>query len=110
VFRRQWIAALLWCVLLAAPIRSGDPALEWVYGGSRAIVLYMLLTHCGLLAFATAFFFMFNTFEAIFTLELSAWYAPYGLPILLVFAALLAHAFHVTLAGKPPFGKGLLED
>jgi len=110
VVRKQWIAALLWCVLLAAPIRSGEPALEWIYGGLRALTLYMLLTRCGLLAFATAFFFMFTTFEALLTLELSAWYAPRGLPIVLVFAGLLAYGFHTSLAGKPPFGKALLED
>ncbi len=110
VVRKQWLAALLWCVLLAAPIRAGEPALEWIYGGFRALVLYMLLTHFGLLAFATAFFFMFTTFEALFTLELSAWYAPYALPTLVVFTALLAHAFHASLAGKPPFGASLLED
>jgi serine/threonine-protein kinase len=109
VVRKQWIAALLWCVLLAAPIRPGEPALEWIYGGLRALLLYMLLMRCGLLAFVSAFFFMFVTFEALFTLDLTAWYAPRGFAILLVFAGLLAYAFHTALAGKSPF-RGLLED
>jgi hypothetical protein len=53
---------------------------------------------------------MFTTLESLFTLELSAWYAPRALPILLVFAALVAYGFHTSLGGKPPFGKALLED
>jgi serine/threonine-protein kinase len=110
IVRKQWIAALLWCVLLAAPVRAGEPSLEWIYGGLRALTLYMLLMRCGLLAFAAAFFFMFNTFEALLTLDLTAWYAPRGLPIVLVFAGLLAYCFHTSLAGKPPFGRTLLED
>ena len=83
VVRKQWLAAILWCLILAPPLRPADPVIEWIDGGVRAIVLLAVLTRCGLLAFATALFFMFMTFEAIFTLDLSVWYAPRGLPVLL---------------------------
>jgi serine/threonine-protein kinase len=110
VVRKQWLAAILWCLILFPPLRPADPVIEWIDGGVRAIVLLAVLTRCGLLAFATALFFMFMTFEAIFTLDLSVWYAPLGLPVLLLFAALVVYGFHTSLAGKSPFGKGLLED
>jgi len=110
VVRKQWLAATLWCLILFPPLRPSDSVIEWVDGAVRAVVLLALLTRCGLLAFATALFVMFTTFEAIFTLDLSAWYAPRGLPVLLVFAALVVHGFRTSLAGKPAFGKALLDD
>ena len=110
VLRKQWLAATVWCLMLFPPLRPGDPVIEWIDGGVRAIVLLVLLTRFGLLSFATALFFMFTTFEAILTLDLSAWYAPRGLPVVLVFAALVVYGFRTALAGKPAFGKALLDD
>jgi hypothetical protein len=110
VARKEWLVALLWCALLASPFQSGAPLFGWVEGGLRALVLYVLLARSGLLAFASALFFMFVTIEIPLTLDLAAWYAPRALPVVLIFAALLVFGFHTSLAGKPPLGRGLLED
>lgn len=110
VTRSQWVAAPLWCLLLASPFRSGDPTLIWLEGAFRAVTFYLLLTRAGLLALASALFVMFVIFEVPLTLEVSAWYASRAGPVVLVFAALLAYAFHTSLGGKPIFGGALLDD
>ena len=110
VVRKQWLAAVLWCVMLASPIRAGYPAIEWVSGGVRAVTFLVLLSRCGLLSLATALFFMFTTFEAVFTFDISAWYATRALPVLLVFAGLVIYGLLTSLAGRPLLGRALLED
>lgn len=68
------------------------------------------LTRAGLLALAAALFFMFSIFEAPFTLEVSAWYAARAVPVLVALVALALYGFHTSLAGKPLFGRPLIED
>jgi hypothetical protein len=44
------------------------------------------------------------------TLDFSAWYAGRSLLALLLFAGLAVYGFHTALAGRPLFGRALLED
>jgi hypothetical protein len=81
-----------------------------VGGVGRALVLFVVLTRGGLLALAVSLYFMFNIFEAPLTLDPTAWFATRTVPVGLVFVALVAWGFHTSLAGKPAFGRGLLED
>jgi serine/threonine-protein kinase len=108
LLRKQWLAAIVWCALLAGPLRPEYPLIEWIGGGLRMVVLLLLLTYSGLLSLVSALFFMFLTFEIPVTLDPSSWYAAYSLPVVLVMVGVAVWGFHTALAGKPIFGR--LED
>ena len=48
--------------------------------------------------------------EVPLTLDLSAWFATRTLPVVGLFLALVVYGFRTALAGKPLFGRPLLED
>jgi serine/threonine-protein kinase len=113
VLRNIWLAAALWALMVATPpawLQSGDPAIIWAGGLVRAAIFFLVLTRGGLLALCVALLFMFSVFEAPLTLQLSAWYASRALPVVAVLAGLVVYAFHTSLAGKPLFGRALIED
>jgi hypothetical protein len=108
--RRQWLAALLWCVLVSTPMLSQTPALEWTGGVVRSIFMLVVLLRGGLLALVVALYFVFILLEMPMTLDLSAWYAAHALPVVSVMALLAVYGFHTSLGGKPALGGGLIED
>jgi serine/threonine-protein kinase len=110
ILRTSWLAVPVWCLLVGLPVLGQHPAVEVFAGATRALVLLLVLTRGGLLALATALFYMFILFEMPFTLDFSAWYAPRALPVVVALAGLALFAFHTSLAGKPLFGRALLED
>jgi serine/threonine-protein kinase len=110
LFRSTAVAVALWCPLVAWPLFGQSPLVEWASGLLRALLLLVVLSRGGLLALATSLFVLFGLLEAPLTLDLSSWYAPRALPVVLVIAAIAAYGFHTSLAGKPPFGRSLLED
>jgi len=59
---------------------------------------------------ATTLFVLFVGVEVPLTLDVTAWYASRGWPVLLAVAALAVYGFHTSLGGKPMFGRSLLED
>jgi hypothetical protein len=110
VVRKQWLAAALWCLLVGGPLVGEHALVGWVAGLVRATAMLFALTRGGLLVLATLLFVMFVSFEVPLTLDLTAWYASRGWPVVLAIAALAAYGFHTSLAGKPMFGRSLLED
>jgi serine/threonine protein kinase len=113
VLRNVWLAAALWALMMATPpawLQAGDPVIIWTGGLVRAATFFLVLTRGGLLALCAALLFMFSVFEVPLTLHVSAWYASRALPVLAVLAGLVVYAFHTSLAGKPLFGRTLIED
>jgi hypothetical protein len=110
VVRNQWAAALLWCWLVGGPLVGEHPVTGWIFGVLRALAMLAVLTRGGLLMLAATLFTMFAAFEVPVTLDLGAWYASRAWPVLLAIVGLAAYGFHVSLAGKPLFGRSLLED
>jgi serine/threonine-protein kinase len=110
VLRNQWAAAVVWCLLIGAPMVGEHPTAGWVSGFVRAVVMLVVLTRGGLLMLATGMFVMFATFEVPVTFDVTAWYASRAWPVLLAVGALAVYGFHASLAGKPFFGRSLLED
>jgi serine/threonine-protein kinase len=108
--RKTWLAVSLWCVLMAAPIFGQDPAVEWVSGLLRALLLLTVLLRGGLLPLMVTLYVMYSGIEVPFTTDFTAWYALQGLPVLAAIVALAVYGFHTSLGGKPAFGGGLLED
>jgi serine/threonine-protein kinase len=110
ILRNQWLAMAIWCVLVGGPLVGENPALEWFFGLGRAVVMLLVLTRGGLLPLTVALFFMFSAFEVPLTLDITAWYATRGLPVVLFLVGLALYGFHTSLARKPLFGRSLLED
>jgi hypothetical protein len=100
----------LWCVLVGAPTFGENLPFEWATGLARALVMLFVLRRGGLLGLTVTLFCMFNLVEAPLTLDLSAWYASRSLPVVAVLVGLALYGFHTSLAGKPFFGRSLLED
>jgi eukaryotic-like serine/threonine-protein kinase len=110
VVRKQWVAAVLWCLLVGGPLAGEHALAGWVAGLARAGLMLFALTRGGLLVLATALFVLFVSAEVPLTLDVTAWYASRGWPVLLAIGALAAYGFHTSLGGKPMFGRSLLED
>jgi len=107
--RKTWLAAVLWCILLAAPALGQSPSLEWVGGGARSLLMLAVLLRGGLLALVVALYFMFCLLEVSLSLDLTAWYSMHAMPVVMVLLALAVYGFHTSLGGKPALG-GALED
>ena len=110
LLRNTFLAVSLWCLLVGSLVLGENPALELAGGLARALVLYLVLTRGGLLALTVTLYVFFNVLESPLTLDFSAWYATRALPVALVLVGLAAWGFRTSLAGRPPFGRTLLED
>ncbi len=108
--RNPWVAAAIWCALLSAPQAGDDPLAGWIGGFVRALLMLAVLLRGGLLALVTALYVMFGLMEVPATLNVTSWYAAYSFPVAAVVVALAAYGFHTSLAGKPLFGRALLDD
>ena len=110
LIRNGVLAALLWCLLVGSPMIGENVAFELAGGLVRAALLFIVLTRGGVLALAVSLYFMFNILESPFTLDFAAWYQVRALPLVVVLAGLALYGFHTSLAGRPLFGRSLLED
>jgi hypothetical protein len=82
----------------------------WLFGLFRAVLLLVALLRGGLLSLVVALFVMFSMLEVPLTLDISAWFAGRALPVVAVVVALSLYGFRTALAGKPLFGRALLDD
>jgi hypothetical protein len=105
--RRDWLAMVLWCLLVGGPMQGENLPVEWAFGLLRAVSLLAVLMNGGLLALVACLLFLFTAIEVPLTLDLSAWYATRALPVVLLFVGLAVYGFHTSLAGRPVFGRAL---
>jgi serine/threonine-protein kinase len=121
VFRFQWLAATVICVLNAMLTGFGlsaqapDPSFGGIVFGVtlglvNAAVLIVLLTRFGLLATFAAVLVGTIFENYLFTLDFSKPYAAAGLFGMLVIAAYAVYAFRTSLAGRPLFEDKLLKE
>jgi len=109
LLRNSILAVILWCVLVGSPL-SENQWYGWAFGLARALLLLFALRAGGLLSLSVSLFVMFALLEAPLTLDPSAWFATRALPVVALFRALAVYGFRTSLAGKPIFGRPLLED
>jgi eukaryotic-like serine/threonine-protein kinase len=110
ILRSTVLAMVLWCVLVGSPLSWLDFAHAAFFGLARALLMLFALLRGGLLSLVVALFVMFSLLEVPLTLDLSAWFAMRALPVLLVVLGLSVYGFKTALAGKPLFGRELLDD
>ena len=75
-----------------------------------SLLTVFVLYRYGLLAMASAMFFLHLWVFYPMTTELTAWYATDFTIALVICIALAAYGCYISLAGQPLFGKSLLED
>jgi hypothetical protein len=111
VVRNRWVAAAFFIALFSTPkiLASSHPLIDtpvWViiYGiAAFAVVRY------GLIVLATAVFTANVLLNVPFTLDLSEWYAPGAICVVLSFVALAVWGFYTSLAGQPLLKEELFE-
>jgi len=108
--RNTAVAMVLWCLLVGSPLNWMSLTHAWVFGVVRSLLLLFALWRGGLLSLVVTLFVMFSLLEVPLTLDLSAWYAARAVPVLLVLVGLSLYGFKTALAGKPVFGRELLDD
>jgi serine/threonine-protein kinase len=107
LLRSAPLALAAWCALGAAPFLGGNPSVAWVAGIMHAGLMLLVLMRVGLLGLASTLFVLFSTVEVPLPVDLRAWYALRGWPVVLAGLGLAVYGFHVSLAGKSPFGAAL---
>jgi predicted Ser/Thr protein kinase len=110
LLRSNLLAAVPWCLVLGAPLLGEHLAIEWTGGLVHAVLLFVVLTRGGLLAFATSLYFLYCLQEAPLSVDPSAWVFAQVIPFVLVLGGLAVYGFHTSLGGQALLGRALLED
>ncbi len=110
LFRKTWLAAVIWCVLTSTPTLGQVDSHEWVSGLLRALLMLVALTRGGLLALVVALYFLFCLLEVPLSSDPTAWYSLHAVPVLMALLLLTVYGFRTSLGGKPALGGGFLDD
>jgi Protein kinase domain/zinc-ribbon domain len=109
--RNRWLAAVLFVMIYALPrIVTSDhavaEALVWV---PIYIIAAVAVVRFGLIVLGVACFMANLLLNLPYTLDFSNWYTAHCLLIVMLFVALGAWGFYLSLAGKPLWKDELLE-
>jgi serine/threonine-protein kinase len=111
ILRRSWAAVFALTSLFALlAFVSGEPYHVTFFVVGQVLLGLFVLIRFGLLASAVSFFFQNLDVEVVLTADFSAWYAGRSLFALLVAAAIAGWGFHLSLAGRRPFGGATLDE
>ena len=105
IFKKDWIAAVVWVVLVESAIAGEGPLIGGLAGTLRGASYLLVFTRCGLLGVTATLFTLYSLIEVPLTLDWGAWYATRSLPVVLTLAGLAIAAFHASLGGKPLLGR-----
>jgi len=109
LLRRQWLAVgvfLLLCSLLS--VQEPHPLIAVAFQLPLFGTALLVLIRLGLLSLVAALI-VADVFAFPLTINLSAWYAGYGIVPLIVVLGSAIWAFRTALAGRPLFREGFLE-
>ncbi len=118
LLRRDWIAAVVLGLisfvityLNTGFAQSGVRPVFGVTGAalSAAIILFVLF-RLGILGLTVTLFTNFLIGTSVITLDFSRWYVLSSVVALAILAVLVIHSFRAALAGRPLFGRAILED
>jgi protein kinase-like protein len=109
--KRTWLAALLAGLALAFVVVSeAGTELQGVnimYAVVVSAVYIIVLVYFGMFALMTAFLTFFILSQGGLSADFSKLYAPTGVWLMLLVAAMAAFGFYASRAGEPLFGKAL---
>ncbi len=111
LFRKQWLAAAVFTVLLAAAgIVENHRVLSLALNVIPEALVLVVTIRFGVLAMIATFFIVDILLWFPVTTDLSTWYAPSTLFAYALVLALAGYAFRMAVAGRPLFRSGLLDD
>lgn len=103
LFRRDWAAAAVLIALAATPDFMEEGWIGGAFGALEGLAQVLILVRLGLLALVAMA--VFNDYLShMLTTDLSLWYAPTSVFLILLVVGLSVFAFRSALAGKPAFG------
>jgi hypothetical protein len=113
VARRLWLTISLWIII-------GTGSMVYVVGMSPIIAIpialvssamfIFVLFRFGILAVTAAMFTSHLIADCLLTVDPGRWYFRSSALVLVILAALAVHGFRAALAGRPAFGRAMLED
>ena len=105
LLRKQWLAAVVFVVLLLIPrlLRSNALPVDLVFGVASLSIDVIILFRFGLVAYVAAMYVTNILAQLPLTLDFSSWYVGMSMFVLAALAALAAWAFRTTLAGRSVF-------
>jgi tRNA A-37 threonylcarbamoyl transferase component Bud32 len=109
VLRRRWLAMAVFLLAVAGFMSATQDALTVAYALLVAVVILGVLLRFGLLALLVSPLTTGIGMTTL-TLDTSSWYAPASWMVLLIYAGLAMYAYRLALAGRPAFGRSLLDD
>jgi hypothetical protein len=114
VARRAWITAIVMMLflMLTGLGNIGEEKPVWlglVLGLSTVSVIVFVMLRFGLLATLTFFFANFVLSASTITLDLSKWFFPRSMAMLLLVAALAFYGFYASRGGEPLLGRRILD-
>jgi hypothetical protein len=109
--RRFWLAVVALAAFRCVVILFGAADFINPVGAVAGAVLSTIpLVRFGLLAAVASRCFFVITLHAPITFDVSVWYASFGLTLFVLYVALAGFGFHTSLAGRPMFGRALMDD
>jgi serine/threonine-protein kinase len=110
VFRKSWLAAIVMSVLFSIPsLGAQNPLIDALFSGPFFIAYLYILHRFGLVALAALYFTDQLADTMPITTPLNAWYAEGGVIAVVAILLFALYGFQVSRAGKPLFGRSLLD-
>ena len=110
VFRNSWLAAIVMSLLFCIPsFGAQNPLIDALFTAPFFIAYLYILHRFGLVALATLYFTDQLADSMPITMPLNAWYAEGGVIAVVVILLFALYGFQISRAGKPLFGKSLLD-
>ena len=113
VARRQWLTISL-CIIIGCAGSGGMLGLGPVgaipAGLATSAVFIFVLFRFGILGLSATYFTSLLISSCLLTVDPSRWYFRSSALVLVILAALAIHGFRAALAGRPMFGRAILED
>ncbi len=110
VFRKSWLAAIVMSLLFCIPsLGAQNPLIDALFTAPFFIAYIYILHRFGLVALAALYFTDQLADTMPITTPLNAWYAEGGVIAVVAILLFSLYGFHMSRAGKPLFGKSLLD-
>jgi hypothetical protein len=113
VARRPWLTISLWIIIAGSAtlnLVSMSPIIVTPAALAVSAVSLFVLFRYGILGLTATFFTGHLIRYGLLTLDPSRWYFRSSALVLVTLAALAVHGFRTALAGRPVFGRAILED
>jgi hypothetical protein len=113
LFRRDWLVwVVIWIAIVpySTPGHAAHPMMDVLVSAIFAAVCLLLFVRYGIFLVAVADSVVALIWVAVPSLDFSRWYALPSVLALAIVTAIAAYGFRGALAGRPLFGRFVLEE